>query len=375
MMLSRTTLAVIVALSFVCCSVSAADVIGKAAQGDPQIASLNVLSFAPDGTLLVGDGRAAQIVAIDTSSPTDTKKTEWTGPVEKIQAKLAARLGTTSDGIEILDLAVHPVTSVAFLAVRKQDDKSFVLLTVDGAGTIRDFPLNDVRYARARLDVGDSRITLVTDVAWADDRIIAAGRSNEEFASKIFSVDAPLDHDASSAAYSSETYHVSHGRWETRAPMSVLIPFKENDQTYVIGAFSCTPIVKYPLDALQPGANVKGSSMIELGSGNRPLDMFVYQKDGKNYVLANTFRFHHDRRPFGPSPYWTVRFEQGLLAGDKRVNEDAVRRLKGNEPAASGIDTIEDYHGVMQMDQLDDRRALTLRQTDEGLSLGPQLLP
>ena len=26
---------------------------------------------------------------------------------------------------------------------------------------------------------------------------------------------------------SAETYHVAHGRWETKAPMSVLIPFKE----------------------------------------------------------------------------------------------------------------------------------------------------
>jgi len=63
-----------------------------------------------------------------------------------------------------------------------------------------------------------------------------------------------------------------------------------------------TPLVRYPLEDLAPGAKVKGQSIIELGSGNQPLNMFTYEKDGKSYVLMNTFRFHHKVRPFGPSP-------------------------------------------------------------------------
>ena len=84
-------------------------------------------------------------------------------------------------------------------------------------------------------------------------RIVAAGRSNEEFASKIFSIAAPLSHAQKTSSFSAETYHVAHGRWETKAPMSVVIPLKEDGKTYVVGAFSCTPVVKYPIDALQPG--------------------------------------------------------------------------------------------------------------------------
>ncbi|MCA9070195.1 MAG: hypothetical protein KDA84_14780, partial [Planctomycetaceae bacterium] len=274
--------------------------IQKSVTGQPDIKSINAISFAPDGVLLVGDGRGSQIVAIETG---DTEKgTGLKQKIEKIDTQLAGRLGTTAKGIEILDMAVNPVSGKAYFAVRKQDDKTHLILTVDSEGTIGELELDKVTYAQLPLSAGKSGISLITDVAWADDRVIAAGRSSETFASKIFSIYAPLKHEAKGDVYSAETYHVSHRRWETKAPMSVVIPLKENDQTYVVGAFSCTPVVKYPLDALKPDAKVKGQSMIELGSGNRPLDMFIYQKGDKSYVLANTFRFHHERKPFGPSP-------------------------------------------------------------------------
>ena len=104
--------------------------------------------------------------------------------------------------------------------------------------------------------------------------------------------------------------------------------------------------------------------------------MFVYEKGGKAYVLTNTFRFHHKRKPFGPSPYWTVKFEQSLLLEKEKVNEKAVRRLlKNSKPATDKIQLVETFHGVMQMDKLDDKRALVLRQTDKGVDLEALLLP
>ncbi len=342
--------------------------------GKPDIQSINAISFADEGVLLIGDGRGSQIFAIqtgDTSAKGGLQKA-----IPAIDAKMAAHLGAKADGIEIIDMAVNPASGTAYFAVRKQDDKSNVLLTVDGKGEIGEFELDEVTYARIKLSAGKVKISNITDVAWADNQIVAAGRGNETFASKIFSIDAPLSHDAAGALYSAETYHVSHGKWETKAPMSVLIPLKEDGKSYVIGAFSCTPVVKYPLDDIQPGAKVKGVSVIELGSGNRPLDMFVYQKDGKPYVLTNTFRFHHEKRPFGPSPYWTVKFEQSLLAENAEINEKAVRRLgKGSKPATPKIEMVEAYHGVMQMDRLDEKRALALRQGEDGVSLEPLALP
>ncbi|MBP85474.1 MAG: hypothetical protein CMJ64_01965 [Planctomycetaceae bacterium] len=351
----------------------AADVIEKSVVGNPELKSINVISFAPEGVLLIGDGAAAQIVAIETEDTSPAKALPKKLPT--IQKLIAGHIGAKADGIEILDLAVNPASGRAYIAIRKQDDKSYIIVTVDGSGEVREFELDNVKYARVQLSAGKVKVSRITDVAWGDDRVIAAGRSNETFSSKIFSIDAPLEHEAKGNSFSAETYHVSHGKWETKAPMSVVIPFKENGKTYVVGAYSCTPIVKYPIDSLKPGAQVKGESVLELGSGNTAIDMFIYTKDGKPYVLANTFRFHHARKPFGPSPYWTVKFEQGILAEDANVNEKALRRLKGYEPATERVAMVEAYHGVRQMDKLGDSNALVMREGSDGLSLEVLVLP
>lgn len=351
----------------------AGDLLKNPVVGKPDLKSINVIGFAPGGVLLIGDGAGGQVVAIDTGD--SEIKPAFGGKVPDIRKQIAGHLGTKPDGVEILDLAANPASNNLYLAVRKQDDKSYLIVVVDGEGKLREFELDKVRHCRMKLSSDDVKVTLVTDVSWADDRIVAAGRSNETFASKIFSIAAPLEHEGSGNSFSAETYHVAHGRWETKAPMSVVLPFREGDRTYVVGAFSCTPIVKYPIDSLQPGAQVKGESVLELGSGNRPIDMFIYEKGGKSFVLANTFRFHHKRKPFGPSPYWTVKFEQGILAENKELNEKALRRLKGYEPATDRVEMVEAFHGVTQMDKLGNENAIVMRESETGTSLEVLPLP
>ena len=352
----------------------AGKVMEKTQEGDPEIKSINVISFAPEGILLIGDGRGSQVIAVDTGDRSPQGKTFQ--PISDIAKELAARIGANPNGIEIVDMAVNPASGIAYIAARKQDDKSNVVFTVTPQGTINLLDLESVKYARVTLASGKASISIITDVAWAESQIVASARSSESFSSKIFSIPVPLSQDTESRVFSAETYHVSHGRWETKAPMSVLIPVTENDQTYIVGAFSCTPVVKYNINAIKPGATVKGTSMIELGKGNRPIDMFVYEKDGKPFVLANTFRFHHSRKPFGPSPYWTVKFQQGLLVGSDTVNENAVRRLtSGYQPATDRIEMVEAYHGVMQMDRFGSTQSLALRDTSKGLQLVALPLP
>ena len=350
------------------------EVVASTVKGDPGIRSIDVLGFAPGGVLLVGDGRAAQVVAIMTG---DVKPAApLAARIEGFDAKIAGRLGVGAKDVEIIDLAVNPASGRAYVAVRRQTDKLPVILTVDGGGRIEELPLKDVEHARIPLPQGEQApVSKVTDVAWAGNRLLAAARANEAFASKIFAADGPIRHGAEGALVSAETYHVAHGKWETKAPMSVLMPFEEAGTAYVVGAFTCTPVVKYPVDAIRPGAKVKGISMIELGSGNRPIDMVTYVKDGKRHVLMNTFRVHHAKKPFGPSPYWAARFDADLLAGRDKVNENAVRRLEGDAPATDRIDLVEAYHGVTQLDLLDERRALVVRATAAGLDLEPLPLP
>lgn len=347
----------------------------KATHGKVVLKSCDVIGFGPDGVLLVGDGAAASIYAIQTGEGKATK--QLSGTITGINAKLAAAIGAKPDGIEILDMAAHPTSGTVYFAARKQDDKIPLILTVNSAGEVGLFNTDSVEYARVQLpSKPESKITKVSDVAWVDDKLIASAGAAETFASKIFIVKTPLTHDAVGDLHSAETFHVAHNKWETKAPMSTIMPFQEDGKTYVAGAFACTPVVKYPVEALKADANVKGTSVIELGSGNRPLDMFTYSKGGKEFVLANTFRFHHAKAPVGPSPYWTVKFERGLLDEEQNVNEKAVWRTKKGTPNSDKISVVEAYHGVTQMDRLGETSVVALRENaDKTLDLAVLELP
>jgi hypothetical protein len=358
-------------ISALLASAAEAKVIEKSTHGKPAVQSIEVIGFGSDGTLLIGDGVGGAIFAVATS-----EKPSQAAPakIEGIAAKLAARIGAKPDGVEILDLAVNPTSNTVYLAARKQDDKAPVIFTLKPDGEIGLFDLASVTYARIALPgAKDGSGIRITDVAWADDKLLAAAGTKEEFASKIFVCPGPVSHDGTGELYSAETFHVAHNKWETKAPMSVLLPYQEAGKTYVVGAFTCTPVVKYPLDKITAGAKVKGISVIELGSGNRPLDMFAYEKDGKEFILSNTRRF---KNQFGPSPYWTVRFERSLLEENENVNEKALRRLQGTEPATDKIKMVDEFFGIVQMDKLGEDKAVVLREAEGGrLDLDVLALP
>jgi len=281
----------------------------KSITGTPELQSINVVRFGPEGVLFIGDGKGSQVIAVETTGAAG--KAGFKEAIEGIDKKIADRVGAMPKDIEIIDLAVNPVTHVAVVAVRNKGKA--MLLTVDGEGKIGELPLENVKYAQLQLPKG--KVTGLTDVPWAGDRLLVAGKMNDQFASKLFTIMYPLTHEAKATVTSTETFHVAHGNWETRAPMTVLMPYEEDGKKYLAGSFACTPVVKYPLDEVKPDGKVKGVSMIEMGSGNQPLNMFSYEKDGKSYVLMNTKRFHHSRAPVGPSQYWAVKFERSLLQG------------------------------------------------------------
>ncbi len=71
-----------------------------------------------------------------------------------------------------------------------------------------------------------------------------------------------------------------------------------------------------------------------------------------------------------------MKFEQGVLTEDEKVNEKALRRLgRDNKPSTDRVQIVEAFHGVVHMDKLDAKRALTIRQTESGLNLEPLALP
>ena len=354
---------VLLSLVFTLSTARADSVIAEPHTGDVTLKRINVINFAPGGVLLIADGSSSQIIALQTG---DTEPA--TGAFKEIssfQKELAGRIGVGEDDLEIIDLEVNPISKNLYAAVHNKKTREHALIRINRDGSMAPVNLKGVKHVRVPLPQGDKApVNIITDLVWIDGRLVAAARCNEEFASKIFSADGPLHHDKPGQIYSAETFHVAHNRWETKAPMSVMIPYEEDGKHYIVGAFSCTPVVKYPIEAIKPNAVIKGISQIELGSGNRPLDMFGYEKGGKSSVLTNTFRFHHKKRPYGPSPHLAFRFDQELLDAPE-VNEKAIRRLKGTEK----IQIAETFHGVVKMSRLDDKSALALNESGDLITI------
>ena len=331
------------------------------------------MSFATDGVLLVADRGNGSVVAIDTGdtgSATPLKKR-----IDNIDTLIAGALGTKATGVQIVDMVVNRINGRIYLSVIRKQDGISALLTIDGSGKVAAVNLAKARHVRITLPGdGKAKVSNVTGVKLAGSRVLAAGQSGREFASKIYSIPLPLEHGNSAAVYSTETFHVAHGRWETRAPIQSFIPVKEKGKTYIVGSFNCTPIAKFPVDGLENGAKIKGTSVVELGSGNRPVDMFIYKKGGKDWLVTNTDRFHHKRRPIGPSQYWGCRVDMKYL-GAKETNEKAARRTVKQKKGPEGMEVIDVLFGVKHIDQFANDKVVVLRDTKGKLSLEPAVLP
>jgi hypothetical protein len=376
-MLSRQWLCAILALALGSATAQAqTNPLKNPEQGTPAIQSIEAISFAPDGVLLIGDGKGKQVVAVETG---DTTKVQWTKTeVADIANVLAGRLGATAKDIEIVIVAVNPASQTAYFAVRMLAMKKDIVLTLDGNGKVKELSLENVKFVGVPLPA-DTNVTKVTGVSWAGDRVLVTALSKDMFINKCFSIMAPLGKDGSCGCFSTETYHVAHKQWETGAPIRTMMPYEENGKRYLVSSFTCTPIVKYSLEEMQAGAKVKGVSVIELGYGNTPQYMFTYAKGGKKYILMNQQRMGQMQKnnPVGPSEFWTAKVDFTILTETEKVNQKALWRIDPKGKASVSVtdraEIVPTFHGVTHMGQLDAERALVIRKDDKGVNL--QVLP
>ena len=320
-------------------------------KGSPDWKSAGPLSFGPKGILFLADSQGAAIFAVDTA---DVQADSAGGPlkVDGIDEKVAALLGTTSKGIVITDLAVNPASGKAYLTVArgKGPDAAPVLVRVDRSGKPEIVSLENVAFAKASLPNPPTKEKFksesITDLAFVDGRVFVAGLSNEEFASRLLSIPYPFA-DASKGT-SIEIYHGAHGRFETGSPVRTFTPYQVKGESYLLAAYTCTPLVKLPVAQLKPGTHVKGTTIAELGNHNKPLDLIVYQKDGKDFLLLT-----NSSRGVMKIPTEKVETQQGIT---KPVSDtDGIAYEK-----------IADLKGVTQLDELDKGHALILVQTPAG---------
>jgi hypothetical protein len=204
---------------------------------------------------------------------------------------------------------------------------------------------------------GPARPQSITDMAFVDGRLIVAGLSNEEFASKLRSIPYPFT--TVENGTSVEIYHGNHGQFETRAPVFAFVPYTIGSEPHLIAGYTCTPLVKFPLASLKATQKVVGTTIAELGNRNRPLDMVVYRQAGSDFILmANNSR--------GVMKIPTATF--GAAA-------PITARVADAETAGVPFERIEQLKGVEQLDLLDDQRAVVLTRSDAGLTLKAVPLP
>ena len=190
------------------------------------------------------------------------------------------------------------------------------------------------------------RTQSITDLAFVDGRVYVAGLSTEKFASRLVSIPYPFAEVDNGTSV--EIYHGAHGAYETRSPIRTFAAYKVKGEPYLMAAYTCTPLVKFPLAALKPGQHYKASTIAELGNRNNPLDMVVYQKGGKDFLLlANSSR------------------------GVMKISTDGVAEAPSlseqvRDTAGLPFEPITAMKGVVQLDLFDKDNALVLVQQPGG---------
>jgi hypothetical protein len=345
--------------------------------GNPVLESVGPITFGPDDVLFVADNGRAAIVALDV---TDDAPAGGEEPfdIDGLDAKLASFLGCGINDVHIRDIAVHPRTHNAYLSVMRGTgdagrpaiaridrlDGRIDALSLEGVAfseiILEDAPGPDDERVDTVLPEGDEgeeitygertfrilraqfRTATVTDMQYVDGTVIVAGLSNEEFASTLRRIPFPFGGEVKSNSL--EIFHVSHGQWETAAPIRTFVPYE--DGASILASYTCTPLVHFSAADLQPGAHVTGRTVAELGAGNTPLDIVSFRQGGEEHLLIS-----HSRHPL-----------MKLACRDIDVQEPLT---EPREPIGVPRE-MPDLKGIGRMDNLNDEYVLAIQWDEDG---------
>jgi hypothetical protein len=319
--------------------------------GKVDLVSAGRLAFGPDGILFVGDSVGGSIVAIDTGDKTAAKAPVKID-VQGIDAKIAALVGMTPDQIMINDIKVNPLSKNVYLSASRGrgPDAMPLIVKVDATGKVSTLSLDNIRHDTVKLSDAPAanptarqnpRTQTITDMAFVNGNLMVAGLSNEEWNSALRSIPYPFK--TADKAATLQIWHASHGRYETAAPIRTFVPYTIAGQQYILAGYTCTPLVKIPVSSLKPGAQVKGVTIADLGSGNQPLDMVPYKKDGHDYILVAN------------SAFGILKLKADMLEGYAPIDSPTVTDVAGVP-----FDRMTTFKNVQHLTQVDATNALVL---------------
>lgn len=357
------------ALATVCfCSASYAADWGLE-EGKPDIKSAASLAFGPDGVLLVADTKSAALFAIDTGDTKgDAEKAEY--KLEGVNEKLAKLLGVPGAEVKVNDLAVNPETGRVFLSISKGigAETTPAIVKIDETGKLSEVKLDKIAFSKLELpNAPEDRVTSgprarnprndsVTDLAYVSGKVLVTGLTNAAAPSTIREIQFPFTEADTGANV--EIYHAAHDKVESPA-IRTFVPFTIDGKPTLLAGFICTPLVKFDLEDLKKGEKTRGTTVAELGNRNQPLDMIAYKKDGKDFLLLTN----------------SARGVMKISTENIAKNPGLKEAVKGGGTAGQEYETVKELENVVQLDRLDDNRAVILVQADGGMSLKSIDLP
>ena len=337
-------------------------------EGSPELQSAGVLTFGPDGILLIGDAKAATVFAVATGEP-KANLDKLSIDVPDLAGAIGKALDLAAADVQINDLAVSPKSGNVYVSVTK-GGKQPAIVRVSAADAIAEISLKGVQFSKAVLpDAPDDKVVQrgrrrsnprmdsITDLAYVDGRVIVSGLASGQSPSSIREIAFPfVEADAGSRV---EIYHGAHGKYEDYSAIRTFVPFNINGEASLLAGYVCTPLVKFPLNSLKSGEKTRGTTVAELGNRNRPLDMIVYEKDGANYLLlANSAR-------------GVMKVSTENIA----TNAGITSRVEGGGVAGQTYETIKSLDGTVQLDKLNEGHAVVLVQNDGKADLKTVDLP
>ena len=337
---------------------------GDIASANAGLKSAGVLTFGPDGVLFVGDSMGGAVAAFDTGDRTAASGSNI--DVKGIDEKIAALVGIAPADLLINDVAVNPISKNVYVSAArgKGPDAMPVIVRVESSGKLTLLSLDSAKHEMVNLSDAPAstaggrqnpRTQTITDMAFVNGNLMVAGMSNEEWSSALRSIPYPFK-DASKGTQL-QIWHASHGRYETQSPVRTFVPYTIDGQQYVLAAYTCTPLVKIPVSALKAGAQVKGVTISDLGSGNQPLDMVPYKKDGHEFILIAN------------SSFGVVKLHADNLGQYKPIDSPTVVDVAG-----APYDKITSVTNVRHLTQFDNSRAVVLTSAGGG-GFGPATGP
>ncbi len=327
--------------------------------GTVELKSAGPIAFGPDGILLIGDPKAATIFAINTE---DTQKpsTALAYNIDNLDAALKEAFGGATTTVQ--DLAVNPLSGNLYLSVTKTegDKTTAAIAKVTSTGKVQPVSLSKVESAKVGLPnapedavvnngrrSSNPRNESITDLAFADGRVLVSGLSNGPSRSNVWEFALPFkDIDQGTPV---EIYHGAHGRVEDGAPVRAFIPLTINGEQSILAGYTCTPLVRFPLDELKGDSKVRGTTVAELGNMNQPLDIVQYRKDGKEYLLMSN----------------TKRGVMKISTDDIGRDTGITERVGGGGTAGQKFETISGLKDVVQLDRLSETQAVVVTKSGD----------